>query len=80
MKKMKYIVVDDGLSDCPYIFPPHLQHFYMLSCVGGEIISAGFVMFTPEGLECYGESISLGIKSRPEVDTKLIKSLIGGLG
>lgn len=75
---MKYIVVDDGLTDCPYIFPQHLQHFYMLSLVGGEIMSAGFVVFTPKGLECYGESISLGVKSRPDVDTKLIKSLIGG--
>lgn len=78
MRKMKYIVVDDGLSDNPYIFPDHIQHFYMLSVVGGKIISAGFVRFTPEELECYGESLSLGIKSRPICDTQLIKSLIGG--
>ena len=75
---MKYIVVDDGLNDCPYIFPDHIQHFYMLSCVGGKIVSAGFVTFTPEGLDCYGNSISLGVASRPESDNKLIKSLIGG--
>lgn len=78
MKKMKYIVIDDGLSDCIYIFPNHVQHYFMLANLGGELISAGFVVFTPEGLECYGESVSLKVKSRPICDTQLLKSLIGG--
>lgn len=80
MKKMKYIVVDDGLSECIYIFPNHVQHYYMLASLGGELMSAGFVVLTYDGLECYGESVGLKIKSRPEIDTKLLKSLIGGLG
>lgn len=80
MKKMKYIVVDDGLGECPYIFPNHVEHYRMLSNVGGELISAGFVVLTYDGLECYGESVGLKVESRPEIDTKLLKSLIGGLG
>lgn len=78
MKRMKYIVVDDGLSDSIYIFPNHVQHYYMLANLGGELISAGFVVFTATGLECYGKSVSLKVEARPEIDTKLLKSLIGG--
>ena len=38
-----------------------------------DVVSAGFVRFTPEGLECYGESESLRKKSR-EIDTAILRN------
>lgn len=80
MKKMKYVVVDDGLLECPYIFSNHINHSNFVNGlklvgIGGEIISAGFVNFDGERLICFGESVSLGVKARPE-DTTLINSLL----
>lgn len=37
-------------------------------------ISAGFVGSTPKGLVCLGESMSLNLKSRPEIDTTLLNN------
>ncbi len=74
---MKYIVVDNGLWDAPVIFDEGIQHFEMASNIHGEVISAGFVRFTPNGLECYGESISLGLQSAPEIDSKMINKMLG---
>ena len=77
MGQMKYIIVDNGQWDAPVIFDESTQHFTMAANTPGTVIAAGFVRFTTDGLECYGQSISLGIKSRPE-DTKLINKMIGG--
>lgn len=74
---MKYIVVDNGQWDAPVIFDEGVQHFNMAQNIPGTLLSAGFVVFTPDGLECYGESVSLGVKARPEEDTKLINRMIG---
>lgn len=76
MKKMKYIIVDNGQWEAPVIFDEATQHYTMAQNVFGEVVAAGFVVFRPEGLECYGESISLGIESRPE-DSKLINKMLG---
>ncbi len=76
MRKMKYIVMDNGQWDAPVIFDEAVQHFEMVGYLSGTLLSAGFVVFTPTGLECYGESISLGVKARPE-DTELINRMIG---
>lgn len=77
MNKMKYIVVDNGSWIDPYIFSEAVQHFEMASNIHGDVISAGFVYWTPNGLECYGESISLDVKSRPEEDSKMINKMLG---
>jgi hypothetical protein len=37
----------------------------------GEIISAGFCYIGEKGVECFGESVSLGLPSNPEEDSKL---------
>lgn len=37
-------------------------------------ISAGFVGSIPKGLVCLGESMSLNLKSRPEIDTALLNN------
>ncbi len=77
MKQMKYIVVDNGSWIAPVIFSEATQHFEMAQNVHGEIISAGFIRWTPDGMECYGQSISLGVKANPEGDTKLINKELG---
>lgn len=72
--KLKYIAYDTGLSDTMLLFPEVDKHADIASRMGlrkDQILGAGFVVF-PEGVpECFGESISLEVKSREE-DTKLL--------
>jgi len=71
-QQMKYIVVNGALTDEIYLFPGAVYHADFADKMGfsqDQILSAGFV--SPE-LECYGKSISLGVSSRGEIDTKLI--------
>lgn len=77
MNRMKYIIVDNGAWFAPILFDEATQHFEMANNVPGKVISAGFVRFAPRGLECYGESISLGLKSAPEIDSKMINKMLG---
>ena len=77
MKQMKYIIVDNGQWTAPIIFDEGTQHFAVAANTPGTVISAGFIRFTPKGLECYGDSFSLGIASRPEEDSKMINNLLG---
>lgn len=76
MKKMKYIIVDNGQWDAPVIFDEFTQHYAMAANIPGKVIAAGFVRFTPNGLECYGNSVSLKISSREE-DSALINKMLG---
>lgn len=45
------------------------SHFEM----GDALISAGFI--NPLTKQCYGESMSLNLASRPDEDTKLVEEL-----
>lgn len=73
MFKAKYVIVNGSAI----VFSAAIQHKDMVGyhekCEG-----AGFVTFhySDEGdyvyAKCYGESISLGIKSRPEKDSLII--------
>ena len=77
MNKMKYIIVDNGMYDTPIIFNEATNHSVMAAAVPGKVVSAGFVVFRPTGLECYGRSVSLNINSAGEVDSKLINKMLG---
>ena len=83
MKRVKYIVVESaGGNEVPIIFSDLLAH----NEVAGNrtVISAGFVQIypKPEGkdpdgcsdvwVSCFGESVTLKVKSRDDVDAKLI--------
>lgn len=46
----------------------------ILIALDGECVSAGFVQNSSNGLRCYGTSESLGIESRPEIDTALLQN------
>ena len=69
----KYVVLKEAGHKPPtlIIFPSWLLHkeFQFM----GEIISAGFINMKAKC--CYGESISLNIKSDPEKDNCLLRLL-----
>ena len=67
---MKYIKTNE-LSIV--IFSPSLTHADMAKRLGGEILSAGFVDM--EKRECFGESVSLNLKSDP-MDTCYLRGML----
>ena len=77
-KVLKYIVIDDDGIEKPIIFTGLDQHGDIALKMGKEVISAGFIAPHDNGMLCYGESISLKIKSRPE-DTKMINGFFMGI-
>lgn len=74
--QFKYIVFEGIYGDEIILFPDYLEHNLVADrwCYGPTrarelVISAGFVR---DG-RCYGKSISLNAKSRPEKDTLLLQ-------
>jgi hypothetical protein len=70
--KTKYIITKDKEI---IVFPELLQHSEFRRF---EPISAGFISFgvNKQGnpsCSCYGESVSLGLKSNPDEDTMIAK-------
>lgn len=84
MKKVKYIIIVESMggNEVPIIFSDLLAH----NEVAGNktVISAGFVEIDSNSedrdtdgcsellVSCYGESVTLKVKSRKDVDAKLI--------
>jgi len=80
MNKMKYIIVDNGMYETPVIFNEATDHSQMAADTFGfkkNVISAGFVSFSKDGLYCHGRSVSLDLDSRPEEDARIINRMIG---
>lgn len=80
----KYVIIEHNGLDLPIIFNQIFNHSDFKDV--GHIVSAGFVriteikevdtMFTIEYqpvVVCYGESTTLKMKSRPDVDAEVIK-------
>ena len=87
MKETKYIVYEDddtGIEEM-LIFSMTLQHYDVAKQFGvfGNIRSGGFVRIgiDHKGMiaEAYGESISLGVKSREDKDTLILHRVLGFL-
>lgn len=76
--EMKYVVFDSHKGEQIIIFPKIIQHSVMADDVkrssfgGMRAISGGFVV----NGHCVGESESLRMKSRLDVDTALIDGLL----
>jgi len=68
--KVKYVVINYHGDDTMIIFPGYIQHATMAK-IGCVIISAGFVNMKTKA--CYGESVSLKVKSDPELDNILLE-------
>ena len=62
--KTKYIVFDNGLLDDMLIFSDMQKHEDIAR--GLTVVSAGFLSIYNNKISCYGESISLELKARPE--------------
>ena len=79
MPKMKYIIANAGGYPEPYVFSDTVNHADMARNVGAEIVlGAGFCGINPNReFECYGESVSLRVKSRGEYDSKILNQKFG---
>jgi hypothetical protein len=83
IRDAKYIIWDDGLTECAIVFNNHLTHADMALRLNVKPISAGFVRFesnpqdpTVEAI-AFGESVSLRLKSRRE-DSHILKDILTG--
>ena len=70
--KTKYIITEDGVI---VVFPELLQHsnFKRFAPTSAGFISFGINKHENPTCSCYGESVSLGLKSNPEEDTEIAK-------
>lgn len=71
--ELKYIMFDWVGTEYPVIFPIYVTHNSILS--KGKPISAGFCRIGENAVVCYGESISLKLKSREE-DSAIVRGYI----
>jgi hypothetical protein len=69
--KFKYIIVGNS-TPAPIIFGDLISHKEVAA--GRFVKSAGFVYLHDEGAQCFGDSVSLGVKSDPEEDQRIIDS------
>lgn len=66
-----YITAHKGIADSLYRYRAYRDGMNLT-----DVVSAGFVRFENNKVTCFGESESLGgVKSRGEVDAKLIEGL-----
>lgn len=75
-RDMKYVVHEGALATEIYLFPNFVTHnnfVFNMNFASEDVVSAGFV--SPD-LKCYGESVSLKLKSRSEEDTKLLHRML----
>lgn len=73
MKSGKYVIFED---DTAIVFPDYQVHATMARLKGGNkgVKSAGF-FWNDGGLRCYGESISIGVRSH-DGDEKIIEKYL----
>lgn len=76
--KGKYIVGEINGAPSAVCFTEYVEHAAFLP-VFDEIWSAGFFVITPSDstssgrtADCFGESVSLGVVARPEIDVKQV--------
>lgn len=76
---MKYIIYRtiDGRREIPIIFPNTLVHLEVAQALSklvetSRIVAAGEFSSLSIEAECHGKSTTIGIKSREEIDDRLI--------
>lgn len=78
--KFKYVVFkNSGMILWPYsdfIYHSHIAAAARQGDADNIPISAGFATITADDCNCYGESVSLRLKSRPEIDTRILKDML----
>jgi hypothetical protein len=82
MSRRKYIIIEAGNLEMPILFSDLQSHAGVAASMtahAGTVVSAGFWSVNTEGrYTCYGESVSLKIKSRPDADSYLMNQLFNG--
>lgn len=65
----------------PVVFSELLTHADVASAIAprGEVLGAGFCGIDNDIYFCYGESISLKVKSRGEADSKILNKYLGAV-
>lgn len=77
--KSKYIIVDTGQCIAPVVFSELLTHSDVAQALANSssVLGAGFCYIQDNRYVCYGSSISLGVKSRGEEDSKFLNKYLG---
>ena len=79
--KAKYIVIKSGGLEQPFVFSELAAHADVARALDREVVGAGFcyIKETPDGprYKCYGESVSLLVRNRGEVDDDVLNRLLG---
>lgn len=78
MAKSKYIIIDRGIFE-QVIFSETLNHNEIAIALNGnnKIIGAGFCHIEDDKYVCYGNSVSLQIKSRGQLDSDILNRRLG---
>lgn len=75
-KDAKYIIVDSAVyGEYPIIGPNFINHSDLHIFCGEKVVSAGFFSIDGDKVSCFGESVSLEVKSRGEEDARLLRKL-----
>ena len=70
---MKYIVVRTPHGEEPVVFSGTFMHADLAQRLApSEVVAAGFVRLAADGIECFGSSVGLHIRSRGSVDAALL--------
>lgn len=79
--KSKYIIIQTDLATIPVVFGDLISHVrvaYSLVTDPDDVIAAGFCYIDDNGrYVCYGESVSLRVKSRGEEDSSFLNKYLG---
>ena len=76
LHRSKYIIIDSDFGELPIVFSELFKHSDM-KAIQGKIVSAGFCFIDHNGqYSCYGDSVSLGLKSREE-DATILNKMLG---
>lgn len=71
MAKFKYIIVEHREMELPIVFSKFFDHRSLVN--GQKVVSAGFLSVDKNCFLCFGESVGLKIKSRPAIDSEIIR-------
>jgi hypothetical protein len=82
MSQAKYIIIESGPFLLPVVFSELQTHADVARALSGggqpSVVGAGFCHIDDDRYVCYGESVSLKVKSRGDEDSKLLNSYLGG--
>lgn len=75
--KTKYIIFKHGSGfEVPVVFPDIIQHDKIK--IHGIPVAAGFCLISDDKFICFGESTSLELQSRFDIDEKILNHFLRG--